>query len=331
VSKGTDNALMVGTSGDAHYMELAGTSVQVGTSLFVKMREGALEVAQCVVPDPNQIGSAGTSSVALKVIYAPMLGKSDILREQYERGLQALLMQIVRSVRRMFESEDVFLDLPPRSVDVAVLDEFSGEPTGVIDTQYLDQHPGSGTVLTFDWGDYFMPTAQDQQQTATTLTQLVGSQLLSLKSGADLASRIVRIDPRADWDQLQEEKKTKAQDQQQMFGDAGPDQSGGEPPMGGMGGRVGSRDELPDGAVPRRKRDATTDSKGKLDKAMGMMKVDEARAAMGLEPLGDEDGRMTVAAFQAKAKAGERIAVEREKASIEDKRRKDATLDTLEK
>jgi hypothetical protein len=50
VSKGSDNALLVGQTGDAHYMELQGTSVQVGTQLFTKMRESALEVAQCVVP-----------------------------------------------------------------------------------------------------------------------------------------------------------------------------------------------------------------------------------------------------------------------------------------
>jgi hypothetical protein len=310
IQKGSDNSLLVGTSGDARYMELQGTSVQVGTSLFTKMRESALETAQCVVPDPNQIGAAGTSSVALKVVYAPMLGKADILREQYEGMIRRLLVQQIRSARRIaddvvIELDDngdeierrFYLELPPTIRTTEVRDPFTDEPTGETTTERIDLAPGSSNALAFDWGDYFLPTAQDQQQIATTLTQMTAANLLSQESGADLAARAVRIDPRADWDRIQREKKSKAAEQTAMFETPG---------MGGMGGKVSRIDELPPDALPRGKRAPGAD----------VITVDEAREAMGLPPLGTEDGQLTLAAFQAKTRASERIVVESAKAEI---------------
>lgn len=217
VKKGSGNALTVGINGDAHYMELQGTAVTAGMSLFAKMRESALEVAQCVIPDPNQIGAAGTSSVALKVVYAPMLGKADVLREQQERGLRELLQQMIRSARRAkigqivevvnddgsITEQHIVLELPPRAVTEDVVDEATGAVSKV--EKIYEQRPGPSDVLTFDWGDYFLPTAADQQQTSTSLSTLVGGKLISQESGADLAARVLRIDPRADWERIQKE------------------------------------------------------------------------------------------------------------------------------
>jgi hypothetical protein len=306
--KGTDNALVVGQAGDAHYMELQGSSVQVGTQLFAKMRESTLEVAQCVVPDPNQIGAAGTSSVALKVVYAPMLGKADILREQYERGLLDLLTQMLKSARNANSNpviregengeiveERYVLDLPPRLERQDVLDD-EGNPTGEKEDAFVDQTPGESNRITFDWGDYFLPTAQDQQQTATTLSQLVAGGLLSQESGADLASRVVRIDPRAEWDRIQREQKEKASQQSSMFGgDMGGAPLGGDMGgapegagfgiKGGMGGRVGAEDELPPGAEPRKA-------------GAKALRVNEVRAMLGEPLLEGEEGDLTLEEYR---------------------------------
>jgi len=311
VQKGSNNALLVGETGDAHYMELQGSSVQVGTQLFSKMRESTLEVAQCVVPDPNQIGAAGTSSVALKVVYAPMLGKADILREQYECGVRNLLSQMLRSARNLAKKTKVVtkdtgesveqqfvLDLPPKLVHQDVLGE-DGEPTGKKQESFVDQAPGTSNKITFDWGEYFMPTAQDQQQTATTLAQFVGAGLISMESGSDLASRVVRIDPRAEWDRIQREKKEKNAQQSSMFGDMGGAPGGapgdapeGEQPAGfgirsGMGGQVSGRGELPLGAAPREQ-----------------FTVNQVRALLGIDPVEGEDGSMTLVEYKAKMTNG---------------------------
>lgn len=310
VQKGSDNALMVGLSGDARYMELQGTSVQVGTTLFAKMRETALEVAQCVIPDPNLISAAGTSAVALKVVYAPMLGKADILREQYERMIRQLLRQMLRAARHMLEAVDVtfdengepvehrtVLDLPPQTVVKEMM------TVGTQQVPLMEKKevvPGSSEELVFDWGEYFMPTAQDQQQLAATLTQMVTGQLISQEGGADLAARAMRIDPRADWVKMQREQEKKQQ-QQQLAG--GP----GDEFMGGMGAKVESQDELPPGAMPRQPKGAD-----------GVVTVNEARSAMGLPPLADRDGDLTLAAYQSKQRALERIAVEQHRREVQE-------------
>jgi len=317
IQKGTDNALLVGTSGDARYMELQGTSVTVGLSLFTKMREGALETAQCVVPDPNQIGAAGTSSVAIKIVYAPMLGKADILREQYEHIVRRVLVQMIRSARRMFENVEIetsedgeeverqfYLSLPPVVRTTPVLDGM-GEPTGETTTEEVDLSPGESNVLAFDWGDYFLPTAQDQAQIATTLVQMTTGGLISQESGADLAARAVRIDPRADWDRITEEKKAKEQGQEQMFQQPGG--YGVRGGRGGIGGKVGSMNELPPDALPRGKRPAGSD----------VITVDESRAMLGLPALGGADGGLTLAEFAAKNKASVSIAVETAKHELQ--------------
>lgn len=301
VQKGSDNALMVGLSGDARYMELQGTSVQVGTTLFAKMRETTLETAQCVIPDPNTISAAGTSAVALKVVYAPMLGKADVLREQYEKAVRQLLQQMLTSARALMESVEIsfdengepvekrpYLALPPQRTKRVVESEDGTEQEI---EEVVEVAPGDSDALVFDWGDYFLPTAQDQQQIATTLVQMVTGNLISQESGADLAARAVRIDPRTDWERLQREKLQKqSQDMNSM---AMPEM------MGGMGGKVSHQNELPPGAMPR-------EPKG----ADGVVTVDEARAALGLPPLGGEDGGLTLSAYQAKQRAAERIAVE---------------------
>jgi len=255
------------------------------------------------VPDPNQIGAAGTSSVALKVVYAPMLGKADILREQYEKGVAELLVQMLNSARNIADNPTIeeqengemieqryVLDLPPRLERQDEVDAM-GEPTGQKEDVFVDQSPGKSNHITFDWGEYFMPTAQDQQQTATTLTQFVGSQLLSQESGADLAARVVRIDPRAEWDRIQREKKEKESQQSSMFGDAGgmpgADPGGGFGIKGGMGGRVGDEAELPPGASPRNEGTKT-------------LRVNEVRAMLGLPLVEGGEGEMTLDEYKAR-------------------------------
>ncbi len=97
IKKGSDNALKVGTDGDAHYMELNGAGIEAGIKLFEAKRRSALEVAQCVIPDPNELAASGMSSVAMKVVYAPMLQKGGQLRDTYGPAVCELLEQMTGS------------------------------------------------------------------------------------------------------------------------------------------------------------------------------------------------------------------------------------------
>jgi len=115
VRKGTDNAIVTGDSGDAKYLELAGTSIQTALSVAKVRRAQALEVAECVVPDPDQVAAGAVADVALRTVYAPMLGKGDVLRTQYGDAVVNLVEQMVRSARRHMPNaaDDLGQEQPP--------------------------------------------------------------------------------------------------------------------------------------------------------------------------------------------------------------------------
>src|SRR5690606_14114613 len=177
-------ALAVGPNGDASYLTLGSDAVTAGQTAIDGQRKQILETAQCVIADPNVVVAAGTSSVALRLMYAPMLGKADLLRDQYgARGILRLLEQMVESARsflpdrsaeapeqqyiyevQMDEEGNPILDeegnpleepveyvinLPPRIEKVEVLDD-DGNPTGEFETQSFERHPGKGRII-LEW------------------------------------------------------------------------------------------------------------------------------------------------------------------------------------
>lgn len=113
ISKGSDNALAVGDGGSASYLEISGQAAQAGLALFQEMRRICFEVAECVVPDPNEIAAQGVSRVALELIYAPMTTKTDVLREQYGEGLRRIFEQMLTIARKYPPGS---ISLPPKII-----------------------------------------------------------------------------------------------------------------------------------------------------------------------------------------------------------------------
>lgn len=250
IKKGSDNALVVGETGDADYMELGGQSIEAGINLFNAKRGYILEVAECVIPDPNEIAASGTSSVALKVIYAPMLGKGNLLRDQYGGGGTRLLEPVVVVGRKASKSRVILfaddgtpveaiqeLDLPKKVVQEPEMDEL-GEPTGEQTTTFEERVPGPGGDIEPAWGPYFVPTPQDQQLQVTTLSTAAGNQpIMSQQTAAELAATIYNRDPQEEYARLTKEGKENEAKQAQMFSP--------------FGGEVDEEGELPEGATPR--------------------------------------------------------------------------------
>lgn len=231
IRKGSDNSIAVGESGDAHYMELGGSSVTAGLALFEKMRSMILEVAQCVVADPNQAAAQGTSSVALKVIYEPMTSKADMLRTQYgDLGILRLLDQILRSARRVtattaygvatrLEAEapegaeppvEKVIDLDPRVVQQPKVDPVTGEATDETEEVEVPRTPGTRGTPQLVFGQYFTPTSSDRQQEVTVITTATGGSVLSEETGSQLTAKLLGVDPRAEWQKLSTQRKAQA-------------------------------------------------------------------------------------------------------------------------
>jgi hypothetical protein len=213
VSKGSDNALKVGADGDAKYLELAGTSVTAGLALFEAKKKAILEVAQCILADPNEVAAAGISSVALKVIYAPMLSAGNVLRGTYGKALQQLLSQMMR-VARNREGDEV-VTLPPRVV--AENDPATGEKN----EKLVERTPGDSEDLDLKWPSYFQATATDRTAEITTLSTATGQkQVISTQTANEEAAKVYGRDPAEEWKRLQSEQQAEHETAASAFADA---------------------------------------------------------------------------------------------------------------
>lgn len=115
IRKGSDNALVVGLSGDAEYMELNGSSIEAGIKLLETLRRSILETAQCIVPDPHEVASQGVSSITIKALFAPMLAKADVLREQYAAPIKRVLENMNAVARAKMSVPQVQVTIDPET------------------------------------------------------------------------------------------------------------------------------------------------------------------------------------------------------------------------
>lgn len=269
VRKGSDNALVVGKDGDAEYMELAGTSIEAGTKLLEALRRSILETAQCIVPDPHEVAAQGVSSVAIKAMFAPMLSKADVLREQYAAAMKRALENMVQVAKdRMsrplvrpvldeagepmvdpmtgepvMEEVSFVLAIPPRVEMIApapVLDPMTGalvppvDATGQPMTEpvptKIPRTPGEGGEVSLHWPPYFAPTFDDQAKVVTAMQVATGGKgFISVETATDIASAAFGVDPAEEKKRVEAEGLTAQANQAAMF-----------PPTGGAPAEFGA-------------------------------------------------------------------------------------------
>lgn len=276
ISKGSGNALNVGSGGQATYLELSGSAVTAGIQLFKETRSAVLETAQCVVPSTAELTSAGTSAVAQKMLFAPMLSATSVHRTQYGAAYLTLFDQILKSARRRYpevdgetgeksyalatvppeddeedvdvselddpnvEEVDFYLDLPPHVTTENVVDEH-GEATGETTSTSSEVVPGAGKIWLV-WPAYFEPTSVDIQAKGTAISTAAGMKpVLSQQSATEIMADTLGQDPKREWTRVSSEARAAADVSANMF-------------TNGAGGGVGDRDELPPGASPKKRR-----------------------------------------------------------------------------
>ncbi len=328
VKKGSDNALLLGQEGDAEYMELSGTSVDAGIKLLTELRRSILETAQCVVADPNEIASQGTSSVAMKMMYAPMLARADVLREQYAAAVTRMLENMVTVARMRMDEEIVAVDpetgeqaparfvlsLPPRIVRMDQADPMTGEVVAEAVPTPIERDPGSAGEVELTWPPYFQPTYDDQSKMATTLQMATGGKaFVSGETASDLAAAMFGVEP--------------SQERERMSGQIAADnaaQAAMFPPMGGPAGALPPADpnalpelplvegepEVPPVATPPAEAQVLKLTASDL---AAIVTVNEARASVGLPPLPGTDGNLTMPEFKAKHSGSIAVAAQAEK------------------
>lgn len=318
VKKGSDNALVVGESGNAEYLELGGQSIEAGLKLFNEKRKAILEVAQCVIPDPDSVAAQGTSSVAMKMMYAPMIGKAMLHREQYGTAAARILSSLLTIAQHSSKNTVIVYDedgneteeeqeivLPPRVTRIPKTDG-DGLPTGEDDVKVEERDPGHGTDVDPQWGPWFPSTPQDQQLIATTLSTATNkATFMSPQMASEIMSAAFGRDASDEWVRLQKAGAAQDEKHKSMFADAGVD-SGGQikhtaPTM--AGGSVTHTLTTPPADSSSMPTDSDTSSGSAAiaptDLAM-ILTVNEARASVGLPKIEHADGMLTVTAYKAK-------------------------------
>lgn len=245
VRKGSDNALAVGQGGTADYLTLAKEAVDAGMTLVDKSADQILKTCDCVLTDPDKLAASGMSSVALKIIYAPMIAKCDVQRAQYGRAIERIVDGLTDFARLHLPDPNV----PNQKVTVPEYDvemDDEGNPVEQYDedgnpiepepieqpvefffnlparqevrpTTNLDGTPGEDVVvdvpvqpgageLSLEWGEYFKPTADDiQKSTQSLATAAGGKPIVSQKTAVELTANLFNRDPSQEWKDVQQE------------------------------------------------------------------------------------------------------------------------------
>ena len=160
IKKGSRNAIKLPQGSSADYMEMSGAGPKAALDLADRLRALALEVAQCVLDNPNATMKTATE---VERSYASMLARADVFREQYgERGVKPLLEMMVKAVQSLSKPRSVggqivrqMIELPPR---------MTAQEDGTVARTARELGPGG--VLNLNWGPYFAPTLEDAVKAA---------------------------------------------------------------------------------------------------------------------------------------------------------------------
>jgi len=172
VRKGSKNALKLPQGSSADYMEISGHGLKAALEMAMQLRSMALEVAQCVLDQPGHSGQRQGQRTATEVdrVYASMIAKADVLREQYgERCVKPLLEMMVKAVRQLEK---------PRAVEGGIIRQVIKLPQKIVtkddlSVERVDRRlvADGDVMINLNWGPYFDPSIDDALkavQAATT-------------------------------------------------------------------------------------------------------------------------------------------------------------------
>ena len=236
VKKGSDNALVTGEGGDAAYLELSGTSLEAGGKLVDRLTKQVLDEAECVITNPDEVAAGSVSSVALQIVYAPMLARLSLVKATAGATIVELLTQMLTVARaRWSETEKVrdeagnetgeeravtnYLNLPPKVVEEEVKDPATGKPTGEVSITFEEREPGQGERVELAWGPTFKPNSVDVQNVVTTMSTATGGKaVVSQKTAVEVVANLLGKDPKTVLEELEHDNQTQMQMNGTMFG-----------------------------------------------------------------------------------------------------------------
>ena len=118
--------------------------------------------------------------------------------------------------------EELFLDVPPRVEEQAVIDPSTGLPTKEKTVVSVERRLGKGGDVQLHWGDWFEATPDDDQKFVATLSQAAGGKpVVSQKSAVERAAARFNLDPEEEWREVSAQNQAEREVNQGMFPPAG--------------------------------------------------------------------------------------------------------------
>lgn len=157
-------------------LETTGKSFEAATNHVTDVRGRILEAVNVVMHDPAAVtGKGELSGKALAILYAPLLGLVDELRDcWWPHGLRAVLEMALRMIAVLVPAKTIFL---PRVGEVAqILQRFRVQVEG----REL-WHPPPLTPI---WGRYFSPSEAEVKASVEAATAAVDGGFVTKKTGA---------------------------------------------------------------------------------------------------------------------------------------------------
>jgi hypothetical protein len=162
IRKGSDHALVLGTSGNARYLEIGGSGTDAGMKTYQSLLDNFLRLVRCVFVDPQTISGAAQSAKAIEYIYQPMLEAADDLRAQYGELGVVRILGIMEKILRKNMGDGTEVDEQGRQVKrVFKLPKKAVKEGG--QSKFVEQSLGPGGRIRLIWPAYFAPTETDKQ------------------------------------------------------------------------------------------------------------------------------------------------------------------------
>jgi len=187
VRKGSENAIF--SAGGAEYLELKGQATKAAIEMMERIRLYALDASSVVLADPDKLSGAAQSAQALRILYAPMLARCDLYREQYgEFGIKPIARDMLHAAR-------IILARPP-SVDVngEEVRETIVLPPKLHEGKVVERDPGESETIDLNWNPYFAPTWEDISKAVTaTQTASGGKALISQRTATTAVQTLFNV------------------------------------------------------------------------------------------------------------------------------------------
>jgi hypothetical protein len=213
IQKGSNNAIF--SPNGAAYLTLPETATKAAENTMEKIRAYTLDVAGVVLTDPEKMSGSAQSAQAMRIIYAPMLAKCDLLREQYGAfGLKRVLLGMLEAARKINGNVVVDMQTGERitqaiSLPKRAVRELPDDAEEDVVTQFVDRKPGTSSVLELNWLPYFQPTWADVQSAAEAVKMANGEKaVISQRTGIEAVAGIFGIgDVDQELHQIDEERQ----------------------------------------------------------------------------------------------------------------------------